>query len=497
MKKKMLSLVLTLVIAITIIPALSAPTFALTNTGVKFESVDAGTGVYKLVFSAKTPATIQIFSMTFTYDKSIIRPVSSKNTSLALDVPYITDPVNFSNNAPFEMLLKATPPPEDGVKFSFAPTKWGETTERAGFNISLYHLSRRANSNGAYIDLFEFYFKLQPGKTTNDIKAATFRIENAADPGNLLGLFFSAGNGYGVMIEEAPGKTSYYWGAAKQSLYPDAIDEIINPFDPSSPEQPGSGGSTPEPGGSTPEPGGSTPEPGGSTPEPGGSTPGTGGSTPEPGGSTPGTGGSTPEPGGSTPGTGGSTTNPGTGTPKPFPFTDIPANAWYYDDVKTAWETGLIDGTTATTFSPLNNLTYSEAIKLASCMHQLYTAGKVTLANGSPWYQSYVDYAKANKIISKDYSWSSPATRAGYMEIFANALPSDALKAINDVADGAIPDVAMSHPQAAAIYKLYRAGILQGVDKAHNCNPDSNIRRSEVAAVLTRMMNADKRVSFG
>jgi hypothetical protein len=129
-------------------------------------------------------------------------------------------------------------------------------------------------------------------------------------------------------------------------------------------------------------------------------------------------------------------------------------------------------------------------------MHQLYTTDKITLANGEPWYQSYVDYAKANGIISSDYSWNSPATRAGYMEIFANALPSEAFNVINNIADGAVPDVAMTLPQAAAIYKLYRAGIVQGVDDAHNCDPNSNIKRSEVATILTRMMNKDARKSF-
>jgi hypothetical protein len=127
----------------------------------------------------------------------------------------------------------------------------------------------------------------------------------------------------------------------------------------------------------------------------------------------------------------------------------------------------------------------------------LYTTGKVTLANGEPWYESYADYAKENGIISKDYEWGAPATRAGYMEIFANALPDEAYKAVNTIADGAIPDVPMTYPQAAAIYKLYRAGIAQGVDAAHKCAPGANIKRSEVATVLARMMNEGVRVQFG
>ena len=179
-----------------------------------------------------------------------------------------------------------------------------------------------------------------------------------------------------------------------------------------------------------------------------------------------------------------------------FPFTDVPASQWYYNDVKIAYETELINGKTATTFEPDSYLNYAEAVKLAACMHQLYSTGSVTLANGSPsWYQSYVDYAKTNGIISKDYDWLGSATRAGYMEIFANALPDSALAAVNSIPDNSIPDVNMTHPQSAAIYKLYRTGILQG-DAAHNCLPASNIKRSEVAAILTRMMNEGARVKF-
>ena len=39
-------------------------------------------------------------------------------------------------------------------------------------------------------------------------------------------------------------------------------------------------------------------------------------------------------------------------------------------------------------------------------------------------------------IINKDYYWNSNATRAGYVEIFAKALPDEALKSKNTVVDG-------------------------------------------------------------
>ena len=177
-----------------------------------------------------------------------------------------------------------------------------------------------------------------------------------------------------------------------------------------------------------------------------------------------------------------------------LPFTDVAKDAWYYGDVKEAYDTGLINGMTATTFEPESNMTYAQAVKLAACMNQKYTTGSVTLVNGTVnWWDTYLDYAKTHNIINKDYSWNSNATRAGYVEIFAKALPDEALKAKNSIANGYIPDVGMSHPQSAAIYKLYRAGVLTGMDEKGTFQPDSSIKRSEVSAILTRMMNESAR----
>ena len=184
-------------------------------------------------------------------------------------------------------------------------------------------------------------------------------------------------------------------------------------------------------------------------------------------------------------------------------FSDVPSGSWYAKDVYKAVDTGLINGYPDNTFGPDKNMTYAEAIKLAAVMYKIATTGSNEFETSSPWYKAYADYAKNVGVISKDYDWNKPATRAGYMEIFSKAIPDHvssagmkALVQINNIADNSIPDVSMSHPQAAAIYKLYRAGIVQGSDTQHNCNPDSNIKRSEVAAILTRMMNAGDRLSF-
>ncbi|MCL1919334.1 MAG: S-layer homology domain-containing protein, partial [Peptococcaceae bacterium] len=83
-----------------------------------------------------------------------------------------------------------------------------------------------------------------------------------------------------------------------------------------------------------------------------------------------------------------------------IPFDDVPASAWYYHDVETAYNSGLINGRSATKFKPDDNMTVAEAVKLAACMHQLYHDGAVTLKNGTPnWYDTYMAYAFSNGII--------------------------------------------------------------------------------------------------
>jgi len=177
-------------------------------------------------------------------------------------------------------------------------------------------------------------------------------------------------------------------------------------------------------------------------------------------------------------------------------FTDVPESAWYYNDVNRAVELGLIGGKGNNRYAPEDNLTYAEAVKLAACMHKLTLEGSSEFGSDTVWYLPYVHYAKSTAIISVDYNWNGKITRADFLDIFSRALPEDKFPVINQIADGAIADVPPSYKNAGAIYKMYRAGIVAGSDNAHNCKPSTNIKRSEVAAILTRMMEPSARVSF-
>ena len=178
-------------------------------------------------------------------------------------------------------------------------------------------------------------------------------------------------------------------------------------------------------------------------------------------------------------------------------FRDVPEDAWYYADVQAAVDTGLVNGRSAEAFCPDDYMTAAEAVKLAACMHVIRSADaeQTAVENGDPWYAPWADYAKENGIIDGDYDWNEPISRGDYMAIFARALPEDGYAVKNEIPDGTLPDVAADDPRTEAIYKLARAGIVEG-DEQHRIKPEDPIKRCEVAAILTRMMNEDARKSF-
>lgn len=169
-------------------------------------------------------------------------------------------------------------------------------------------------------------------------------------------------------------------------------------------------------------------------------------------------------------------------------FGDVRPTDWFYDSVKSAYRMGLVAGTRDGVYDPLGSVTIGEAIALAARIHSLYARAHTEFPDSDPWYQSYVDYALENRIITARYDdCGAPALRRDFAAILARALPADQLPAINTVENNAIPDVPYSAPYAGAVYRLYRAGILTGSDENGSFLPETGVSRAEAAAVAGRM----------
>lgn len=168
-------------------------------------------------------------------------------------------------------------------------------------------------------------------------------------------------------------------------------------------------------------------------------------------------------------------------------FADVAASYWGAPNIAKAYELGLMRGTSASYFSPEESVTVAETITMAARLHSIYTTGSENFVQSNIWYQTYVDYCKVNGILKKDFDYNAPAKRSDFAAILAAALPAEALRAVNTVEDGAIPDVSMKNDSAEAIYALYRAGILTGNDASGTFGPETAINRAAAAAILTRM----------
>ena len=124
------------------------------------------------------------------------------------------------------------------------------------------------------------------------------------------------------------------------------------------------------------------------------------------------------------------------------------------------------------------------------------TLSKSEEAQYNKWYDKYVDYATENGILSavsfepEDYSRN--ITRAELCTLFASAMPEEYFTPINDVKG--IPDVKIDDKNADVFLSLYKAGILLGSDAQGSFKPDSDIKRSEVAAIINRVALAENRV---
>ena len=179
-------------------------------------------------------------------------------------------------------------------------------------------------------------------------------------------------------------------------------------------------------------------------------------------------------------------------------FTDVSKKDWYAENVKSAYEFELVNGTSSTKFSPTGNITVAETIALAARLNNIFNGNETTFEQGSPWYQVYVDYAIDNNIIDEDQysSYQIKANRAQFAIILSKAFPEGTLSPINGIPYGNIPDIPVKSSYGDAAYLLYRSGILTGVDKYATFNPYSYIQRCEVATIVTRMADPSLRRTF-
>ena len=91
-------------------------------------------------------------------------------------------------------------------------------------------------------------------------------------------------------------------------------------------------------------------------------------------------------------------------TETPFPFTDVPESRWSYPYIKQLYDAGVVSGTSATTFEPTANVTRAQFVTmiagLAGADVSGYASGPFDDVQAGSWYAPYVNWAAASGIVS-------------------------------------------------------------------------------------------------
>lgn len=119
------------------------------------------------------------------------------------------------------------------------------------------------------------------------------------------------------------------------------------------------------------------------------------------------------------------------------PFTDI-AGHWGISDIRTAYDLGIINGMTATTFEPNSKVTYEQALKMIVCA--LNYGGQANALQQSAvaadpktkWHYGYVQTARSIGLVNRvTVMTEQPAKRAHIAQMIYNALEIKMLEKVD------------------------------------------------------------------
>ena len=181
------------------------------------------------------------------------------------------------------------------------------------------------------------------------------------------------------------------------------------------------------------------------------------------------------------------TPTPGTG----LPFTDVPADRWSYPYIKQLYDAGVVSGTSATTFEPTANVTRAQFVTmiagLAGADVSGYASGPFDDVQTGSWYAPYVNWAAASGIVSGTSATTfDPAAEISRQDIavmlynYAQqaGVQLDQTTVTPFTDEGSIAAYALPAVQA-----LHSAGVISGMPDG-SFQPQATTTREQACVVL-------------
>ncbi len=180
-----------------------------------------------------------------------------------------------------------------------------------------------------------------------------------------------------------------------------------------------------------------------------------------------------------------------------MPFRDVDSAAWYYDEVETVYEAGIMEGKTGTSFDPSANMSRAEFVTVLCRLSGEDYTGKgegLTFSDTltDAWYADYVAWgveAEMVKGLPGNKFAPDQAVSRQEMAVFIDRFISYMSV---DLKDNSKIDAFKDSKNVASFAKdavelMRKSGIITG-DQNGNFNPINNASRAEVATVITRIL---------
>jgi len=177
-------------------------------------------------------------------------------------------------------------------------------------------------------------------------------------------------------------------------------------------------------------------------------------------------------------------------------WTDVPDDAWYTEAVVKANELGIMNGTSATTFAPLKNLSRAEYVAILFRLSGGEANMEFTFTDvpADAWYKQYVGWAEKAGVITgygnaQTFGGNHPITREQLMLMTSRFMDYEGIGFNNSDSAVEFKDADKISSWAAVGVEATRKAALITGDANGNFNPQAPATRAEIATIVVRYAN--------